>query len=347
MSSLVQWHYLNNQPVQAGTIKSQLTDFCVSENLGYCADGEGEHLFLLIEKRGLNTAFVAKQIAIWANVPQRDVSYAGLKDKYGVTKQTFSVQLPGRDAPALSLLDSPQLSVISSKRNSKKLRRGALKGNHFDLLIRGLTEDVALNSRLKNIAKKGVPNYFGLQRFGHDGQNIDAAHQLFNGKKVKNRDKRSMYLSAARSLIFNDVVSARIEQGLHLSPMLGDAFVLNGSKASFTPEAIDQEILARFEIQDIVLSAPMVGKGNKVHSDALNFESQVIASHQELANGLNKHGLSHERRALLVLPTDMQWNFEPQGLRLSFGLPAGSYATSVMREIALITDASSSVSVRE
>jgi len=339
--SLPQWQYLHGQPAQSGIIKSQESDFCVEENLGYDTDGQGEHLFLVIEKRGLNTAMVAKMIAIWSNVAVRDVSYAGLKDRYGIATQTFSVQLPGKESPAVALLETDQLTVISATRNSKKLRRGALKGNKFTLLIRGLNEDQAIVERLTHIAKQGVPNYFGPQRFGHDGQNIAAAIELFGGQKVKNRDKRSIYLSAARSLVFNDVVSARIAQDLHLAPLEGDAFILNGSKAGFTPEQLDDEILSRFAAQDIILSGPMAGKGTKIHSDALAFESNVTLTHQVLIDGLVKHGLKHERRALLLVPRDMDWRFNQDGLALSFSLPAGSYATSVMREISNITDASS------
>lgn len=339
--SIPQWQYLHGEPVQQGRIKAYESDFCVTEELGYGPDGQGEHLFLLIEKRGLNTAAVAKMIAIWANVAVRDVSYAGLKDRHGITRQTFSVQLSGVSSPQLALLETEQLRVISAQRNSKKLRRGALKANQFKLVIRGLEKDEHINKRLIDIAKLGVPNYFGEQRFGHNGQNIDAAKELFAGKKVKNRDKRSIYLSAARSLVFNDVVSARIEQSLHLKPIPGDAFILNGSKAGFTPESIDEEIVNRFATHDIVLSGPMIGKGEKVHSDALAFESSIVEQHQSLLSGLTKHGLKHERRALLLMPTDMEWHFDDAGLNISFTLPAGSYATSVMREIAKISDVSS------
>lgn len=345
--SLPKWKYLHGEPVQQGIIKALESDFCVTEELGYEPDGKGEHLFLLIEKRGLNTAAVAKMIAIWANVPVRDVSYAGLKDRYGITQQTFSVQLPGVSSPELLTLETEQLKVISAIRNSKKLRRGALKGNKFSLVIRELKSDQPLVKRLTDVASEGVPNYFGEQRFGHDGKNIDAAIELFGGKKVKNRDKRSIYLSAARSLIFNQVVSERIARGLHLSPMLGDAFILNGSKAGFTPDLIDEEIINRFATQDIVLSGPMAGKGNKVHSEALAFESAVIEPYEVIMKGLIQHGLKHERRALLLVPTNMEWYFNDDGLNISFSLPAGSYATSVMREIADINDASSYTFIRD
>jgi len=338
--SLPQWQYLHGEPTCRGIIKTEPEDFLVCEELGYEPDGEGEHLFITIEKRGLNTTAVVKMIGIWANVPVRDVSFAGLKDRHGVTRQTFSVQLPGQQSPALNLLETDQLTVLNAQRNSKKLRRGALKGNQFKLLVRGLEASPQLEQRLSDIEKSGVPNYFGLQRFGHHGNNIAAALEMFGGTKVKNRDKRSIYLSAARSLLFNDVVSERISQSKHLAPLAGDAFMLNGSKAGFTPEVIDQQILSRFDEQDIVLSAPLFGKGDKNHDVALAFESEILSKQPQLCAGLIAHGLKHERRALLLLPSHMSWQFNESGLMLSFSLPAGCYATSVMRELAIITDAS-------
>lgn len=345
--ALPQWQYLHGAPLEHGVLKQQPSDFCVTEELGYEADGQGEHLFIEVEKTGLNTAAVAKMIAIWANVMVRDVSYAGLKDRHGITRQTFSVQLPGKESPPLEALSTDQLTIISAKRNSKKLRRGALKGNQFSIFVRKLSSSDALINRLEVIAKQGVPNYFGPQRFGHDGSNIEHALALFGGQKVKNRDKRSIYLSAARSLLFNQVVSERIASNKHEQPMLGDAFILNGSKAGFTPESLDNEIMTRFFEQDIVLSAPMFGKGDKIHSDAADFESGILGGYAEVCKGLISHGLKHERRALLLLPRDMTWQFEPEGVRLSFNLPSGCYATSVLRELAIIDDVSSEMYKRD
>ncbi|MDP2562381.1 tRNA pseudouridine(13) synthase TruD [Psychrobium sp. 1_MG-2023] len=339
--ALPQWSYLHGQPSQKGVIRSQPSDFKVVENLGYEADGQGEHLFLLIEKTGLNTTYVAKLIARWAGVTSREVSYAGLKDRHGVTTQTFSVQLPGREAPEIRALESEQLKVLSVTRNSKKLRRGALKGNCFTLNIQGLNLDPALEKRLATIKECGVPNYFGEQRFGHQGGNIEAARVMFGGEKVKNRDKRSMYLSAARSYIFNNVVSERIQASLYQQPLAGDAFILFGSKAGFTPESLDNEIIDRFKQRDIILSAPMWGKGlSKAKDQALAFESSVVDNDAFLCQGLENAGLKQERRAILVWPQSLAWQESTDGVRISFSLPAGSYATSVLRELALISDAS-------
>jgi len=340
--TLPNWQYLNAKPTQHGKLRVSNNDFKVFENLGYEADGsDGEHLFIEIEKNGLNTAYVAKLIARWANVTVREVSYAGKKDRHAITRQHFSVQIPGKESPDLALLESEQLTVLSAKRHSKKLRTGALKGNRFELFIHGLTLDSDLTERLERIKISGVPNYFGEQRFGFDGENIDRARALFNGEKVKNRDLRSIYLSSARSLLFNNVVSERLLQKLDNKIISGDAFILNGSKAAFTPPIIDDVIKARFAAKDIILSAPLWGNTkNAMVDDALAFESSIIEQDADLARGLENFGLKLERRALIVYPGELTWQSQEDGVSLSFSLPAGSYATSVLRELAIIEDVS-------
>ena len=341
VAGLPYWHYLYGEPTQHGILRTTSNDFKVFEHLGYEADGQGEHLFLHIEKEGLNTAYVAKLIARWAGVTTRDVSYAGKKDRHAITQQHFSVQLPGRESPDIALLESEQLKVLDAKRNSKKLKTGALKGNRFELVIRGLTLDPEMETRLKIIKETGVPNYFGSQRFGFDGDNLVKAQALFDGEKVKNRDLRSMYLSAARSLIFNNVVSERLKNNLDSTLLTGDAFMLYGSKASFSPDSIDDTIIERFNKRDIILSAPLWGTGkNSVSDDALTFENNIVEQSNELANGLVACGLKHERRALMLYPENMTWETFDDGIKLSLSLPVGCYATSVLRELATITDAS-------
>lgn len=339
--ALPDWHYMYGEPVQHGVLRTTHSDFKVFENLGYEADGQGEHLFLNIEKDGLNTAYVAKLIARWAGVTTRDVSYAGKKDRHAITQQHFSVQLPGRESPDIALLESQQLKVLSAKRNSKKLKTGALKGNRFELIIRGLSLDSIMESRLNQIKETGVPNYFGSQRFGFNGDNLTKAQALFDGEKVKNRDLRSMYLSAARSLIFNNVVSERLNAKLDKTLLKGDVFMLYGSKASFAPDNIDDTIVERFNQRDIMLSAPLWGAGNnKVSDEAFAFEHNIVKQSVELAQGLATFGLKHERRALMLFPEHMEWEAVDGGIKLNLSLPVGCYATSVLRELAMIKDAS-------
>lgn len=341
--TLPNWRYLHAEPTALGRIKTYNSDFIVIENLGYGPEGSGEHLWLDIEKDGLTTAYAAKLIARWSGVTQREIGYAGKKDRYGVTRQSFTVHLPGKDAPNIDTLVTPQLRVLNTSRHNKKIKTGALKGNTFELIVRDLHIDDDLEKRLTAIKNNGVPNYFGQQRFGRDGENIKRAQSLFAGKKVKNKDARGMLLSSARSLIFNEVVSARIAAGLHTSPVDGDVFMLGGSKASFKPEYNDDVIVKRFNDGDIELSAPMWGKGtNKSTDQALELEQLVVDKHAQFCSGLEQYGLKQERRALLVKPQDMNWQAIDDGLKLNFSLPSGSYATSVLREIAIISDASNS-----
>lgn len=339
--ALPQWQYMHGQPTAQGQLKTSNSDFKVFEHLGYDMSGEGEHLVLEIEKDGLNTAYAAKLIARWAGVTQREIGYAGKKDRYGITRQQISVHLPGKDSPDVADLESSQLKVLHTARHNKKIKTGALKGNRFELIIRGLTLSHVVEERLLAIQKHGVPNYFGAQRFGFDGENINRANDLFAGQKVKNRDLRGMLLSAARSLIFNNVVSERIERNVHQTPLAGDVFMLAGTKASFKPDSNDSSIGERFKEGDITLSAPLWGKGvNKSTDDAMILEQSVIEQHEALATGLENFGLKQERRALIVIPQNMTWQADDNDLKLNFSLPSGSYATSVLRELAQITDQS-------
>lgn len=339
--ALPHWQYMHGQPIAQGQIKTSNCDFKVFEHLGYDMSGEGEHLVLEIEKDGLNSAYAAKLIARWAGVTQREIGYAGKKDRYGITRQQISVHLPGKESPDVADLESPQLKVLHATRHNKKIKTGALKGNNFELIIRGLTLSQAIEERLQAIQKYGVPNYFGAQRFGFDGDNIERANELFAGQKVKNRDLRGMLLSAARSFIFNEVVSQRIEKNLHHTALEGDVFMLAGTKASFKPDSDDNNIAERFEQGDITLSAPLWGKGlNKSTDEAFLLEQGVVEQHAALATGLENFGLKQERRALIVIPQNMTWQTNDNDLKLNFSLPSGSYATSVLRELAQITDQS-------
>ena len=180
-------------------------DFRVDEVDGFEPSGSGEHLLLDIEKRGMNTGFAAKRIAEWAGVPESAIGYAGMKDRHAVTRQRFSVHLPGREAPDVAGLQDDALRVLGQARHARKLPRGALAGNRFDLVLRDVQGDAdAIDTRLRAIASRGVPNYFGEQRFGHGGGNVAEALAMFDVRRVR-REQRGLLLSAARSELFNRV----------------------------------------------------------------------------------------------------------------------------------------------
>ncbi|MDN5370879.1 MAG: tRNA pseudouridine13 synthase [Shewanella sp.] len=335
---MVALHYLYGKPVSRGNLRTVNEDFLVQELLPFVATGEGEHHLLHIRKRGLNTAFVAESLARFAGVHPKEVTFAGQKDKNAVTEQWFGVRIPGKETPDWQQLNSDNLQILSSQRHSKKLRIGALTGNRFTLILRDVTDIDDVQQRLQQIREHGVPNYFGEQRFGHHGGNIDKAREMLAGKKVKDRNKRSLYLSALRSLLFNTVVAARLQQ--YPETLLpGDCVMLAGSNSFFVAEQWDEVLKNRLAAQDIQLSAPLWGRGRALAaSDALAFESSVLADYAADLDALEHAGLSQERRPLMLCPQAMSWAVIPEGLRVSFVLPAGAYATSVLREVLDYTD---------
>lgn len=328
------WPYAYGGPSAVGSIKVKPDDFIVEEILSFEPEGSGEHVFLHIEKIGENTEYVARLLARHAGVRQRDIGYAGMKDRHGLTRQWFSIWLPGKDDPDWSPLASEQLKILQSIRHPRKLKRGVLAGNRFSLLIRNWRGDFnAAEQQLQQIKQHGFPNYFGEQRFGHQGRNIDKALGLFSGDKVK-REQRSIYLSAARSYLFNLILAERVRSKSWNIGLPGDVFNLNQSNSHFQAEAIDPTLQDRLRLGDIHPTGMLWGKGDSGASmDTLKLELAVIAQHKTLADGLLKAGLEQDRRALRIIPENLCWQLEADNLRLGFGLPAGSYATALLREI--------------
>lgn len=330
--------YAFGEPPITGVIRSCVEDFQVDEVLGFEPDGQGEHFLLHIQKKNTNTEWLARQLARFVDIKPMDVSFAGLKDRNAITSQWFSVRLPGTTEPDWQAFSTEDYQVLRAERHSRKLRRGSLQGNRFSLVIRELNGDVdALLNRLQQIKQQGVPNYFGEQRFGHDGENLSMANMmLVEGKRIKNRQKRSMYISAARSYLFNQVCSARVANHSWLTGLDGDAMMLSGSHSFFVAESIDTEIQQRLQQDDVQPTGPMWGRGLlATQGEAHVFEEQVLQPYSEWLSGLEQLGLKQERRALCVKPADMSWQVDQQQqlLDLQFTLPAGSYATSVLREV--------------
>ncbi|QQX81619.1 tRNA pseudouridine(13) synthase TruD [Shewanella sp. KX20019] len=327
-------HYLHGKPTATADLRTHNSDFLVQEILPFAPTGEGEHHLLHIRKDGLNTVEVAKMLSSFAHVHPKEVTYAGQKDKNAVTEQWFGVRIPGKETPDWQKLNSEQITLLSASRHGKKLRIGALAGNRFTLVLRNVTEIEDVVARLKEITKIGVPNYFGEQRFGHEGKNLVFGRQMFGGRNVKDRNKRSMYLSAVRSNLFNVATSSRL--AIHgITTLSGDCVMLAGSKSYFIAEEWDETLTARLAKKDIQLSAPMWGRGLPLaQAEAAEMESNAL---QDLAvdrDGLEHAGLSQERRALLLEPQHLQYQIEDDTITIKFALPSGSYATSVLRELA-------------
>ncbi len=333
----------HGEPVLSARTRAIPEDFRVDEIDAFEAGGEGEHLLLTIEKRGLTTAEAVRRVAAWAGVAESAIGHAGLKDRHAVTRQRLSVWLPGREDPDPSALDGEGLRIIEAQRHSRKLPRGALAGNRFRLALREVVGDrAAIEERLQAITGQGVPNYFGEQRFGRFGDNVAQALAMFAGRRVK-REERSLLLSAARSELFNRVLARRVHDGNWNAALDGDVFMLAGSHSVFGPEPLDDRIRERIASFDIDPTGPMWGRGALRTADAvLALETAAVAGDDAsaLRDGLERAGLKQERRALRLRATNLQWQWlQDDVLELGFELPPGSYATSVLAELGDIADA--------
>ncbi len=332
---LPSWPYVYGPPSATGNYRSVPEDFCVYEILSFEPSGEGEHTFLQIRKTGENTDSIVRQLARFAGVRQRDVGYAGLKDRHAVTTQWFSVWLPGKSDPDWAAMETPAIKIIQTVRHARKLKRGVLSGNRFSIMVRNLDGDKNnVIERLTAIKANGVANYYGEQRFGNQGQNVNKALLMFTEGKVK-RELRSLYLSAVRSYLFNQILSVRVSAGTWNKAILGDIYLFDRSQSCFKSQLLDDEILSRIAAKAIHPSGVLWGKG-KLAADAEAFavEQQVIEANGELAQGLVANGLEKSRRPLRVNVDDLDWDFpDLTTLKLTFTLPAGSYATAVLREI--------------
>lgn len=341
--SLPPWPRVSPPPLTSAILRATPEDFLVEEQIPYTLAGTGEHLWVKIRKRGLNTEQVAKHLARLAGITRREVGYAGMKDRHAVTVQWFSLYLPGRADPRWGELPEG-LTLLESMRHSRKLKVGALSGNRFVIVLRDCQGDRdALLRRVEEASLRGVPNYFGEQRFGHAGGNIAAARAMFSGKPtVCDRKQSGIYLSAARSFLFNQVLARRVVAATWDRAVEGDALNLNGSRSFFVPDTIDETIQRRIAEGDVHPSGPLWGRGELATQMAVRaLETEVVAEHADLAQGLERAGLEQERRALRLFPRELraQW-LDAHTLQLEFSLAPGSYATVLLREIAVLNSVS-------
>lgn len=321
-------------PAISALLREAPEDFQVDELLGFEPSGDGEHVFLQIEKRNLTTPEAVQRIARFAGVSERQVSVSGLKDKRALTRQWISVQLPGKQQPDWSVMCDESLRVLQSARNNRKLRRGAHKANAFSLVLRQCDGDLStLSDRLAKIAS-GVPNYFGEQRFGLGGNNVQKARQWFSSGREPRRQQKALYLSAARAHLFNGVLAARVQEQSWNCMRDGELVILNGSNSIFRAgQAAD--LAQRLCEGDVHPSGPLYGKPGELHcgEPLLSWEQALLAEEPVLLQGLEENGLSMQRRALRVIPADLSWQLRGRDLHLQFALPSGCFATAVVREL--------------
>lgn len=320
--SLPDWARAFGAPIFSARIRSTPEDFQVTEELGYEFTGDGEHDFLWIEKTGTNTEWLSRQLARFADVPARDVGYAGLKDRHAITRQWFSV--PRWNSPDWTALDVDGANVLDVQRHNKKLRRGAHKANAFRIVLRG--DDIAhcaedIEQRVQIIRGQGVPNYFGEQRFGRDGSNLGLADVWANGKRLP-RHKRSLAISTIRSFVFNESLNARVKSATWNALLAGDKANLDGTGSVFDVEEVDEELVRRCKEMDIHPAGELVGDGSDTGPE-------------EWLAALGKARVEKGTRSLRLKVNGLDMQAEDDALVLAFALGRGAFATSVLREIAV------------
>ena len=317
---LPDWARACGAPLFKAAIRTTPADFDVTEKLGWDFTGDGEHDYLWLRKTSANTEWVARQLARHADVPARDVGYSGLKDRHAVTTQWFSV--PRWHAPDWSALDVEGVEVLDVQRHNRKLRRGAHKSNTFRIVLRGDGVEQhaeALGARLALIREQGVPNYFGEQRFGHDGGNVELADAWAGGKRLP-RHKRSIAISTIRSLLFNEQLDARVRAGTWNTLLPGDKANLDGTGSVFDVAEVNDELRARLEAMDIHPAGVLAGENSGLGPDAWQ-------------TALGKARVEEGWRSFRLVVQRLEWSAEPDAVTVSFSLGRGTFATSVLREI--------------
>jgi tRNA pseudouridine13 synthase len=323
-------------PACSARFRSEPSDFVVDEHVDVPEHATGAHWWLRITKTGLNTKDVVRALAELGSARARRIGYAGLKDRHAVTSQWFSVPLENLE-PETIVDRMPEGMVLEEWRRARHaVRRGGLRANRFRIRLRQVTgEPAALSSRLDRIVH-GVPNYFGEQRFGRRGENLVRARRLFDGTLGSvPRFERGLYLSAARSWLFNLVLAERVRQGNWNQLLEGEAVMLDGSRSWFRLQEPPATLAERLEAFDIHPSGPLVGTGERAtQGPCADLEDEALATESELVTGLQHWRLRAERRSLRLIPRELAWSWEDQDLLLSFALPPGTFATTVLRELA-------------
>lgn len=332
--------YLYGEPSATALLRSEPSDFIVDEELSFTPTGAGEHMLLLVEKIGQNTQYVAKQIAAAAGLKARLVSYAGLKDRHAVTRQWFCLPVPIKQELHYQDWNIEGVRILDTIRHQRRLKLGSIKQNHFKLRLRSVSNKAEVEKRLALITQ-GVPNYYGEQRFGHSGGNLLLAAKLFAGHSIPDRQLRGLALSASRSMLFNQQLSARVTQQLFDQLLPGSVVQLDGSGSVFSVEVADDAILQRLSEGDIHPTAVLPGIGKVLESgEALAWQQQQLAPFAHWVQALCDLNVNTERRAARLKPKALSYQWQADTLELQFALPTGCFATSVLRELVKYQDVS-------
>jgi len=317
--SVPDWSRAYGAPLFSARLRSAPEDFQVTEELGWQPAGDGEHDYLWLEKTGANTEWVAQQLANHAQVPVKDVGFSGLKDRHAVTRQWFSV--PRWHGPQWDTLAVEGVRVVEVTRHLRKLRRGAHDHNHFVITLRidQPLDTAELSERLAVIEHRGVPNYFGEQRFGRQGNNLQLASDWARGKRLS-RNKRSLAISVIRSYVFNEALAQRVASDSWDRLQPGDKANLNGSGSVFEIDQIDDALLERCQTMDIHPAIPLIGEGSNSH-------------HTVWQAALDRARVKPDSRSLRLPVPALASEVAADHIQLSFRLGRGTFATSVLREL--------------
>jgi tRNA pseudouridine13 synthase len=324
------------EPPARGRLRSVPEDFVVEEDLGFEPDGAGAHILLHVRKRGANTEWVARELARQGGSRPADVGYAGLKDRHGVALQWFSVPAGRRALGDWVGAQGEGYEVLAAHAHRRKLPRGALAGNRFRIRVRELAADRgALAARLEAIASRGVPNYFGEQRFGRGGGNLRWLEQPAAGLPAgAKRHERSLMLSSARSVIFNALLARRVLDGSWERLEVGDVAILDGRGSVFGVSELTPQLIERCQRLEIHPTGPLWGRGEPPSAGgALERERLVAAQLAGACAAVTVQGMRQERRSLRLSVRELQWHCVAEELEVEFRLSRGSFATVVLREL--------------
>ncbi len=295
-----------------GELKKIPETFIVEELLSYEASGEGQHIYATIERENLNTQDVIVLLKRAFKIPEKEIGKAGLKDKNARTIQTFSLSLGANYCiqQAEEIINGIEcLKLLKLTRHTNKIKTGHLKGNRFEILLSGASCEADHLEKLTEEIAKGVPNYYGEQRFGTKGLNHLAGMAILKGEKQMKHHLTKLMLSSVQSKLFNDYLQKRIEK-IGLFAELEGEITIRGEK-----------------------TGPMFGKKMIVPTDAaLELENEVLESNELTRDQLQGKFLEGARRDLIVTPQDLSTKIIETGVYLSFFLKKGSYATVVARE---------------
>lgn len=321
-------------PSLRGVLRQQPADFFVREELSFQPGDGGEHLWLFVRKTGWNTTDLALWLARAARLPLRAVGYSGLKDRQAVTEQWFSLHLPGKADPQWP--DWPEgVELLQSVRHTRKLNRGTHRSNYFELVVRELEGEDDLDARLALVAARGVPNYFGEQRFGRAKGNWvrGSAWLRGEGEAPRKQQLKGFWLSAVRSGLFNAVLAERVRRDCWDTLLAGDICQPDDSRGLFRADE-DEQAATRVVAGEVHPTAPLPGvDGLQPDGECAALEHQVLSSYAQEISGLCAEGVEGMRRATRLPVRDLQWHRDGDALHVQFRLPAGAFATTVLAEL--------------